>query len=66
MSNVHVLLTIGQIEQRFGYSQGSLASMRAKGYFIPPAQTYGRVSLWREDDVLEWMIAKGREARTGA
>lgn len=55
MPNVEMLLTLQQIEQRYGYARGSLTSVRAKGGMPAPDQQYGRTPLWRAANVEAWI-----------
>ena len=56
MPNVEVLLTLSEIEARYGYARGTLTSLRAKGGMPEPDQQYGRTPLWRESTITEWSI----------
>lgn len=55
MSNVELLLTVTQIEQKYGYARGSVTSLRAKGQMPEPDQQYGRTPLWRESTIAAWL-----------
>lgn len=60
MPNVEVLLTLREIEERFGYARGTLTSLRARGGMPEPDQQYGRTPLWRENTINKWMIQSRR------
>jgi len=60
------LLTLREVAERLGITYGSACTYRWREDFPAPAQTYGRVALWRPRDVDKWHAARpGRGAGGG-